>query len=87
MGRLYFNYFKTFDRETSKPWDIVNITKPLEFKSRQDIFEELEGEKEKNKLLNDNITALWKAFHQVLLVHDIVRHCRRYSHTLAKLAD
>ena len=83
MSRLYFNYFKTFDRETSKPWDIVNITKPLEFKSLQDIFEELDGEKEKNKLLNDNITALWKAFHQVMLVHDIVRYCRRYSHTLS----
>jgi len=59
---------EAFDRESSKLWDIVNNTKPFEFKSLEDILEELEAEKEENKHLHDvidsNITALWKAVDQ-----------------------
>ena len=61
--------FQAFDRETTKLWNIVNTTKPFEFKSLQDILEELEAEKEENQHLHDiidqNITALWEAVHQV----------------------
>merc|ERR1712136_400936 len=59
---------EAFDRESNKLWDIVNNTKPFEFKSLEDILEELEAEKEENKHLHDvidsNITALWKAVDQ-----------------------
>jgi len=56
---------EAFDRESTKLWNIINTTEPFEFKSFQDILEELEEAKEENKrlhdVIDDDIAELWDA--------------------------
>ena len=66
---IWYIILQAFDRETTKLWNIINTTEPFEFKSFQDILDELEAVKAENKHLHDvidtNITALWEAMRQV----------------------